>query len=230
MSNQFTVFGLQRSGTNFLEQLIKNSVNNVGCLNTWSRHIWKHAYNIESHPRNTKKAKLNTHKIIYIKKHPYSWIESICDKHVDIKKTYEHVTNTNTNKDTQQWMHKGLNLVELAKLWNDHTSYWIDQRTKQNIYSLKYEDLILSEDQTRFQLKKICEHFNWTHNKPINIPKKVSQSDQFNDNKRERYKNIKLISLSFEQILEINKHISNQTLEPFNYDLIETIEEYNKHK
>jgi hypothetical protein len=58
MSNTFTVFGLQRSGTNFLEQLLKSNVGQVNIVNRWksSDGIWKHAYDMEKKPNDGKSA------------------------------------------------------------------------------------------------------------------------------------------------------------------------------
>lgn len=238
MSNTFTVFGLQRSGTNFLEQLLKNNVSQVNIVNRWKSGdgIWKHAYDMEKKPTNGKtageqgdktKAEMIGGRIhaIYIHKHPYSWLQSITNKHVDIKKTYPFVTDDSTI------MLKDLNLIRLTQLYRDHTAYWLNKVETRKVYHVKYEDLIESESHTKEIVKDIASFFDRKiKHKTIQIPNRVSQSKQFTEEERQRYKKYQIQTLSYEHIQEINRILNRDHLEKQGYDLIETERDYRAHK
>lgn len=238
MSNTFTVFGLQRSGTNFLEQLLKSNVGQVNIVNRWksSDGIWKHAYDMEKKPNDGKsageqgdkrKAEMIGNRIhaIYVHKHPYSWIQSITNKHVDIKKTYPFVT------EKSSIMLKDLNLIRLAQLYRDHTAYWLDKVETRKVYHVKYEDLIESDAHTKEIVKDISSFFNRNlKHKTIQIPNRVSQSNKFTEKEREKYKKYQIQTLSYEHIQEINRILNRDHLEKQGYDLIETERDYREHK
>lgn len=241
MSDTFTVFGLQRSGTNFLQQLITRNIRNTKIANTWRAGdgIWKHAFGIENKPTDAgpigmkgdpEKAKMIGGRIhsIYIHKHPYSWIESITTKKVDIKKTYPFVTN---ELDQKANVLNGLNILHLAQLYHDHTRYWLDKVETRKVYHVKYEDLIFSPEKTKEIVTDIAQFFNRKLKETnIIIPDKVGQSDTFNEEKRKRYRNYQITSLSYEQIHQINLILDRDAMAKQGYSMIETEEEYQKHK
>lgn len=238
MSNTFTVFGLQRSGTNFLEKLLSQNINNVNIVNRWKAGdgIWKHAYDVENKPRDGKsvglcgdreKANMIGSRIhaVYIHKHPYSWLQSITNKHVDIKKTYPFVTEKSTIMLNQ------LNLIRLTQLYRDHTEYWLNKVEERKVYHLKYEDLIESPEKTKEIVKDIASFFDRKlKNNKIEIPERVSQSDKFTEDDRERYKKYRIQTLSYEHIQEINLILNREHLKKQGYDLIETEHDYRAHK
>ena len=241
MSNTFTVFGLQRSGTNFLEQLLTQNVNQVTIVNRWKPGdgIWKHAYDLENKPDNGSAVGLKGDKqkadmiggrihAIYIHKHPYSWIQSITNKHVDIKKTYPFVIE---NSEDPNMMLKELNIVKLAEMHRDHTAYWLNKVANRKVYHLKYEDLIESEEKTEAIVNDIAEFFNRKlKHKHIRIPDKVSQSNKFTEADREKYKKYRIETLTYEHIQKINSILNREHLQKQGYDLIETERDYRHHK
>lgn len=239
---KFTVFGLQRSGTNFLEQLLRKNIAGANVLNAW-RHddgIWKHAYDIGSKPVNgrtaghrgdPKKEGLIGTQIhsIYVHKHPYSWIQSICDKQVDIKKVYPHVMEPHQDSD---FMLASLNIENLAKLYRDHTAYWLKMLDEKKIYHLKYEDLIESPEKTREYVTNIATYFNvkFINKDNIVIPKKVGQSNEFTEADRTKYTQFQITTLTWKHIVKINNILDRDHLNRQGYDLITTQEQYDKHR
>lgn len=240
----FTVFGLQRSGTNFLEGCIRNNFIDVKVCNTFRQNgIWKHVYNIENNSENAKETgKRGSQKHfdmigkeisgVHIHKHPYSWIESILRKKVDIEKTYSFVTD---KKNAEAFMiRNNLNIRNLAELHRNHSSYWMNvcDNSNKNMFRLRYEDLISSPEDTKDYIRKIAEHFNVNlkNEKNLHIPEKVGQSDKFTDQKREMYKNFKLQYLNWKQIEIINEILDENVVSRQGYELIKSKEEYNKNK
>ena len=111
----FTVFGLQRSGTNFLEQMISEHVGDLQLQNHWrgKTGIWKHAFNLEQNNVDEKiaglrgdpqKAKLIGTEIkgVYVHKHPYAWIESILRKNI-LKKDALIITERSSDEKPEDF-------------------------------------------------------------------------------------------------------------------------------
>lgn len=238
MSNTFTVFGLQRSGTNFFEQLLTQNVTQVHIISRWKPGdgIWKHAYDVENKPTNgtavglkgdQEKAEMIGNRIhaIYIHKHPYSWIQSITNRHVDIKKTYPFVA------EQSNMMLKELNIIKLAELYRDHSAYWLNKVTTKNVYRVKYEELIESKEKTEAVVTDAAQFFNRKlKNNKIRIPDKVSQSNKFTEAEREKYKKHCIQTLEYEHIQEINRILNYDDIQKQGYDLIETERDYRFHK
>lgn len=241
MSDTFTVFGLQRSGTNFLEQLVTKNIRNTKIVNRWKAGdgIWKHAFGIENKPTDAgpigmkgdpEKAKMIGNRIhaIYIHKHPYSWIQSITTKNVDIKKTYPFVARELNQAEN---VLGGLNILHLAQLYYDHTQYWLDKVETRKVYHVKYEDLIFSPEKTKEIVTDIAQFFNRKLKETnIVIPDKVGQSDKFNEEKRKQYRTYRITTLSYEQIMHINTILDRDAMAKQGYTMIETKEDYEKHK
>ena len=218
-----TVFGLQRSGTNFLQRLLIDNIPQIKIISHWSGEfgIWKHIYNIETNdPKATpiglrgdlKKANLIGDKItaIYIHKHPYSWIQSILRKSIDLKKTYPFITDIT---DDKSMMVDGFNLYKLAELHRDHTGYWLNKVDEDRAFQVRYEELIESPEKTREIVFKASEMFKTRlKEEDIRIPNKVSLSDIFTEEKRNQYKTYKIETLNFDQIQKINKVLNHNYL------------------
>jgi hypothetical protein len=239
------IFGLQRSGTNFAEQLVKRNVKGVSVSNTWRNNplgIWKHSYDIDKKPKTAitlgDKGDVERHNKIgkeikawYIHKNPYSWIESICTKQVDIKKTYPRVA-FNEKNDENAFDMKGLNLVRLVELYRDHTEYWYRMCHEKKIFHLSYEDLIYSDDSSRSAVNAFAEHYQLQCSRPrdVIIPQKVGQSDQFTEESRKKYNQVKLKLLDWHHIVKMNNILNHKLVAWQGYDLITTQEKFNFHK
>lgn len=240
-----TIFGLQRSGTNFTEQLVKRNIKNVSIGNAWRNNpigIWKHAYDIDVKPNAAKnngdrgdvqryKKIGNEIKAWYIHKNPYSWIESICTKQVDIKKTYPRVV-FKEGRDEKRFEVNGLSIERLIELYRDHTNFWFRVCDEKKIFHLSYEDLIYSADSSRAGVNAFAEHYGLQCNRPrdVIIPEKVGQSDQFSEQTRQKYKEVKLKLLNWEHVVKINNTLNHEHTAWQGYDLITTKEKFNFHK
>lgn len=244
MSDIFTAFGLQRSGTNFTEELITTNFCDAEIVNCWrgrktGNGIWKHAYDVEyKSPKervnglkgDKEKAEMIGREInsIYIHKHPYSWIQSLLRKKVDIKSTYPSVIQ---DLDSEENVVNGLNIVHMAQLYHDHTQYWLNKVETRKVYHIKYEDLISSTKRTKEIVLDMAKFFNKKlKNDEIEIPTRVTASGKFNEDKRIQYKTYQIKTLTFEQIQKINSILSPALLARQGYDLIETEQDYRAHK
>jgi len=250
-----TVFGLQRSGTNFLEQCIKKNVLDVKVKNQWRVGFWKHGYNFEEKPEYDPEKKLptgayggkevyrkllnNEHKFVYIHKHPYNWIQSICNKKVDILKTQPDMMNTNKEfpKSDQFFMFEQIDILRTARFWTMHVKWWYDLRKKiidlhgkDPNYYVSYENLIQSSEQTLWHCKNISERFGLPYHNVNIVPQTVGQSDRFSEQKRQNYVEIKLKGFHWNHISEINKYIDKELMDLLGYKIITTETEFNKHR
>lgn len=231
----FTIFGLQRSGTNFLERLVTSNLKGLRLQCHWrgDHGIWKHIYNIETNDPNAtaiglkgdlKKGNMIGTEILgaYTHKHPYAWIESIARKNVDIKKTYPFVT------EPSDMMLGSLNIIKLAELYKNHTSYWLNKVNQRKVYHVKYEDLIDSPERTKQVLFEIADFFkvDRPNVRNITIPNRVGMSAPFNETSREKYKNYQLETLTYDHIKAINQILNPQHLRKQGYTLITSEEEY----
>lgn len=237
----FTVFGLQRSGTNFLEQMITDNISDLRLENHWrgSHGVWKHAFNLETNDPNQKisglkgdpiKAKMigEDIKAVYIHKHPYSWIESVVRKPIDIKKTHPSVIEESTMPDI---MVKELNLVKMAELHREHSRYWLQKVKENKVYHIKFEDMISTKEQTRQTIVNIANFFKKSlSNNKITIIDSARLSKPFTEEDRESYKKYQIKTLTFEQVQEINKVLDHDILKKQGYSLCEKKETYLSHK
>lgn len=188
---KFIVFGLQRSGTTFLETNIKNNLSGVVIGNAFSRgDIWKHAFSLETPSRhvgvdarkwyNQETAdKLNHIPHVFLHKNPYTWIESLLNNKVDLKRTYPLSFKRNNNDDV---MINHINVTYLAELWRDHAQYWLSK----GAYRIRYEDVIVNADNVLEEIKKISKHFNLKMvDQPISTQNVRMTSTKFDETRRE---------------------------------------------
>lgn len=232
----FYVFGLYRSGTNFMGQLLSQNSTSVSVLKGES-NIWKHAYDIENRrlfdgddKKQTPKERLSElgikNNVIYIHKHPYSWIESVIRKPVDIRKEYPCVAGGGDNN----FVLNNLNIIELAKLNHNHAEYWFNLMTTKNIHRVQYEKIISSTKNTKQIVKNIFEKFDIPLTRNVIVPSRVPVSETFNEQSRKRYTNLYLEILTWEHIQRINSILDHNIIEQQGYQLITSENKYNKHK
>lgn len=226
----YVVYGLQRSGTNFLEKLIKSSFNNVDIKNAYEYNApWKHAFDIH-HDIETKTARIRqlngeaqpykSHhpfvvetydywiarlrevNAILITKHPFTWIDSVTKKNVDMKRFKLY----NTNNDP----------LMFAEIYKQHALFWREQRRHQQIFKLPYENLIRAPGNALMYTRLIGEFFGDKHNGFDGIPNKVNMSDKFSEEKRNKYVNIET-NLSPAIQKDVLNIIGNDILEDYGY-------------
>lgn len=187
----FVVFGLQRSGTTYLEELIKLNFANMNVCNTNAKYVWKH--HIDPHSIDFNKDYAH----IFIYKNLYQWIESVIRNKVDIDRRH----GFNIMEPGDHMLH-GFNLVNLSKLYHNYHQNWIGFIDNNDyIVKIKYETLLSNID----ELRKIMIKFNLTKisDKWINIDK-VYQSRKFTNNIKDYYLNNKFDYLNEQHIHIIN--------------------------
>ena len=187
-------FGLQRSGTNFLELLIQS---NFGGQRQ-NRHNagWKHYI-------DPPELWVGQHPTFLIYKNPYTWVESICFRNtVDWIKTqrkYPALEGPAVNKLGP----KGINVEQLAITYNHWYQQWIENpkpsANYDNVVIIRYEDL-LREGKRNNILSGIEAKFNTKRKKPNSwiIPQmgKVSQSRDYHKDREQYYLDMKPEKLS----------------------------------
>jgi hypothetical protein len=116
---KFCIFGLQRSGTTFLEFLLKDNFHCELANDT----NWKHSL-----------TKTQTDHVTFnVYKNPYTWVESIVFRDpADILVVHPHLLEQGYNIG-----HGKVNLANLAKLYNDYALEWFDEQTV-----VQYESLL----------------------------------------------------------------------------------------
>jgi len=206
------VVGLQRSGTTFLEQLLLQNTEEVVIVNTPKTGFHKHIYGREV-LRAIVEKKIY---ILLIYKHPYSWIDSIYRKKVNICKVYPEVR-----------IDKRIDPAKLANLYQRFYYWWLPLCD----YQVPYEELIRNPAYTKMFLQQIqhdleVEKSRWGD---IIIPEEVKQSAPFTNCDRKRYQQVgveykKLFS--WERVAAINKELKHYLLGKMGYRLCETKQDY----
>lgn len=194
----YFIFGLQRSGTNFLEQLIRSNYNRRPMNNAT---FWKHSIvppDID-----------DDHPLLLIHKNPYTWIESICYRNeVDWRKRQTDYIITEELDEGLKAGEKGYSIKVLAQAYNDFYTNWHERIKTSNAIVIKYENL-LESSYIPEMFKKIDSKFQWQNNGSLVTPKKVSQSPDYTKARGEYYKNNRPAHLTRYQIDCINKTISD---------------------
>lgn len=163
--SKYTVFGLQRSGTNYVETYLEYNFPNSDIAQGYEHNrLWKHTYSIEKDIKEYRATynkqlmpyeywinRLRRLNPILVHKHPFMWVESIFK--IDIKygpgslgmKLHPH--------------YSGNNVESLAKIYKAHADWWRNQRRHhQKIYKIQYEDLLV-EGNTSKHMEQIARFF-----------------------------------------------------------------------
>ena len=152
------IYGLQRSGTNYLRQLLELNfdvhVSNFG-TGGWD---WKHSLHIpsekeyqENHPTISG--------VFMIRKNPFKWIESIKDRFGFAKFINQH------KKFSENYVKSyGSRIKELALIWKTHNDNWntgnLPNIIKDKYYDIQYEDLLECDSRDEV-LENIRGRFNF---------------------------------------------------------------------
>lgn len=232
----FTIFAPQRSGTNFLQQLIVQNFEKIRCFNTDKSYLWKHEPNSRLILQKYRGTNIQNHLHLVLTKNPYKWIESIIRKPVDIKIRRPEVLNIDvdpayiikldpTQQKNRTWQVSAINLVELVKLYNEFYNNWLDLKTQLKYWGIcKYENLLIEQDcyhflymlQNTYKLSKIRP--SWI------IPSNVSMTGHWDSNtktaKTQDYLDFnRCKTLTQQQIDIIDQTIDKALLEKLGYPL-----------
>lgn len=212
-------FGLQRSGTNFLEQILNQNFS--GRRQNRNNASWKHFID----PPAGWSAQFPTF-LIY--KNPYTWVESICFRNtVDWIKTQRKYP-AQQGPDELKLGPKSINVDALARTYRHWHDKWLNDPDKpellnQNVFVIKYEDL-LNESKRNDILNRIQAKFNPHRNNPNawNIPTygKVSQSSDYSRERENYYKEAKPEKLEQKHIDCINELVGVDLIQKLGYEIL----------
>lgn len=194
----YYIFGLQRSGTNFLADLIKLKYSNRPINN---KEFWKHSVvppNIE-----------NKTPLVLIHKNPYTWIESLCFRNkVDWIKSQKDYDPLIEEDEALIAGNNQFSVRVLAHAYNDFYTNWHERIKTANAHIIKYEDLLEQKGINQL-LIDLDTKFKWQNNGNMNLPRKVSQSPDYTKIRGEYYKGQKPRELTEYQINVVNSIISD---------------------
>jgi hypothetical protein len=221
-----TVFGPQRSGTNYIESLLKENFDNIRVRNHDSNYVWKHcAYPQKFDNKLTSENNIN----IVVYKNPYKWIESLIKYNGDLenkfggkKEEYADKYKTLQEGDViiKDGRNKNTNVGGACRLYNDFYTNWYDY-DKIDIMFVRYEDLLEDDKRAQF-LEQIHSKYRlkrkgggWVN------PRKVGQSDPWTPEKSQVYLQMDKFNVINQVHIDlVNKYIDNKWFEKFKYPLI----------
>ncbi len=209
----FLIFGLQRSGSNILSEMLKrgySSPNNSFVQINDRRFdvIWKHSIYVPT-------INIDCPTFI-IFKNPYKWVESICLRNYrDIltRQVKYPIDERKGFSDNHLFGKNKFNLANLGKLYSYFFESWIvnkNNNIKQKII-VKYEDL-LDKEKREFFFKKISKKLSVNYNiviDPISLVGQIYQSENFSEENLNYYKREKELSLSKENLSVLNSNLNN---------------------
>ena len=131
MSNWYYIFGLQRSGTNFFEALVRNNYN-IGKKNY--RDVWKHSINTSRFYDPT------TNTVVVHKKSVFmGWIHKF-KKYGRLGENSEYVPRKRDNWTEISGRTGKFNLINLAKTYKHFHQTWVPDTPNKIV--LRYEDML----------------------------------------------------------------------------------------
>jgi hypothetical protein len=202
--SKFYIFGLQRSGTTFVENLITLNFNARVCNREGS---WKHSLSIPN--------KLHDDLSIVVFKNPYTWLESIVFRDpADLLVTAKSYKLTEHSNDSYVIGHDRVDLVQLSKLYNDYVSKW----SETSFIKVRYEDLLEKDKLDEF-LSSVP--FDKRHDGDWIIPEPGSlfMSEGFSSNMYTYYIEKKPKYFTEDDLRVINTNIDHQVLHRIGYSI-----------
>lgn len=209
----YYLWGLQRSGTNYLKDLIEQNLS-VKCLN---RHDWCWKHSIDQ----PKEFDPKLGKSIVIIKNPYTWVESIAfRKSVDWVKTQKtYPANGFVYYDNALGPQR-LDVGALAKTYAHFVNTWIVNNP--DTYVIRYEHLLETRHRV-MHLEKIEKFLNTEKKNPLWINPSVGSTSQSLDMNYQRvmyYLDQKPRQLTINQTQIINKTIGRKVFNKLGYTII----------
>lgn len=204
--NQYYIFGLQRSGTNFLENILRTNYKATK-LNRTTKS-WKHSIDVPE-GYNSKKP------TVLIHKNPYTWVESICLRNkVDWLKTQK--TYPADEIEDEHLSLGRMNIKNLAKTYKHFHDTWLSQ----DIHIIQYEMLLEKSEKLLGDLET---SFGWNRtSSTLSIPPrgKVSQSKDYDETREKYYKSQTPKKLTKYHIKTINDILGDDTFKKLGYKKI----------
>lgn len=230
MENQIYLFGLHRSGTNYLAKLLHINFSKIKILNTncnFSEH-WKHSIKVPD--------KMEDVPLFVIYKNDLTWMESVIFRRpsdgehiITLTKTKKDVIDQNRIIKTEKdfiLSDKNISLNLICNCYRQFYENWVfllKEEYQKNLILIKYEDLLLNEKRNNI-LNKITEVLNWREEKKykksetwINVEKgDVHLSKDYNKDSEKYYIEGYPKQLTLEQIELANTVIDDKFKEKLN--------------
>lgn len=216
---RFYVFGLQRSGTNYLEQLIRKNFKARPINN--GQKCWKHSLEV---PKTLDKQV----PMVHIYKNPYMWIESLATRN---KVDYEIRQKKYPPREPGLMVGKNnFNITNLAKTYRHFTETWLEYGDNPKA-TVKYEDLLVDHTRHHFlsafgSLAEYKRHnpAKWENPKAGSI----SQSKDYNLSRAQYYQTMETTILTKEHLDEVNRVIGEELFETLGYEMIYSVDSNRK--
>lgn len=186
----FRVYGLQRSGTNFIEQGIERAYPEWGVSKAATKFHpnpeWKHAIEPPANlPQNEA--------IIIVFKSIYNWIESITERQVmDYLKTQTHYPILDTDyivesysKAVRKPQKFSFSIDQLCKTYTHFYTHWLPLVDTGQAVLIQYEDLLTSKRDSI--LTQLQNHFNWPHPIELEDATPARYTDTFTTDRAQQY-------------------------------------------
>lgn len=219
---EFMIFGLQRSGTNYLTKLLKNNFEDARHTNVGQK-VWKHSLDV--FPQEKMRA---ANVILHIHKNPYMWVESIAFRnHVDwiARQTRYKATDLDQCGPDGVIGPKAMNPYNLARTYLEFHENWClnpPPHVLNRLLTVRYEDLLDPEKRDDF-LDHLSDKFDMRpqHDKWVNLDYgSVSQSADYDDCRERYYIEQRPIHLTAENIQLINKAITPEVIRSMGYEVL----------
>jgi len=223
------VFGIHRSGTNYLMNLLNRNFGKIHEKNTNNNYQprWKHSVVVDE---------LEDYPVFVIYKNVYTWVESILKRKCDdghnimlsVKYLPHYIDESRYIKldDDVLYCDDRVSFEKLINVYRQFYENWMvnfPDEYKKNLFLISYEDLLVEEKRNQI-LSIIGERFNWKSPENwINMnPGSVPLSREYTQEMGEYYLNEKPRDLTIEEIEMIDKIID----EDFKLKLKEKVKEY----
>ena len=217
----FLIFGLQRSGTNLLSNMLTRSFsslkNNFYQINERRfDSVWKHSIYVPTIYIDCP--------LFVIFKNPYKWVESICLRsHADI--LYRQVKYPIDEKEgfanNVLFGEKKFNLENLGKLYSHFFESWVvsqNKNIKQKII-VNYEDLLDKEKRDVFY-DTVSKKFDINLNiltDPISLAGQVYQSENYSKKNFDNYNENSKLQLNKENLIVLNSNLNDLIFNTLRY-------------
>ena len=217
----FLIFGLQRSGTNLLSDMLTRSFssleNNFFQINERRfDSVWKHSIHVPTIYIDCP--------LFVIFKNPYKWVESICLRnHADIlfRQVKYPIDEKEGFTNNVLFGKNKFNLVNLGKLYSHFFESWVvsqNKNIKQKVI-VNYEDLLDKEKREIFY-DKVSKKFNINLNiltDPISLIGQVYQSENYSKKNFDNYNENSKLQLNKENLIVLNSNLNDLIFNTLRY-------------
>ena len=201
--NNFYIFGLQRTGTTFVENLLTMNFDCIVSNN--GRPYWKHTHEIPD---------ISDRPSFLTVKNPYTWVESICFReHADLPPTALNRYGYDVHEFSE---HKAntFNVRTLAKIYNNYYNTWITSAA----HMIRYEDVLTDSGLNTFIDSVKFDRTTTSIEKPA--PGSLFMSEGYSDQMASYYLQQQPTQLSQQQLDDINSQLDLRLLQKLGYTKI----------